>query len=89
MLARAEIDYNRKEGYVVVWFDGEEAKPLKNFGDWKSAAIEFRDFLNHHTTDRTSKQIAEWIRKYDPQKLYSYPHMTSLGMIVTPLQRGE
>lgn len=85
----AIIDYNRKEGYVVCWTEGYELQPLRNFGDWKSAAIEFRDYINHSTGDSLPKQIAHWRKTYDPNTLYAYPHKTSLGMIITPKQKQQ
>lgn len=73
----AVIDYNRPEGYVVCWTDEFGNKPLRNFGDYKSAAIEFRDYINRRLllTDDAELRIKGWIKSYDPERLYSYPEI--------------
>ena len=84
----AVIDYNRKEGYVVCWTEGYDLRPLKNFGQYKSAAMEFRDAINHSTADSLDRQLKGWIKTYDPAVLYSYPRVTATGVILTPKQKN-
>lgn len=51
--------------------------PLKCFGWYRSAAIEFRDFINHGnmSADKLERQVKLWAQNYDPAKLYTYPEI--------------
>lgn len=71
-----------QEGYVV-WATitdhngNSDHMPLKCFGWYKSAAMEFRNFINHGNVpaDKLERQVKLWAQNYDPSKLYSYPEI--------------
>lgn len=77
------------EGYVV-WAtitnqNGDsDHMPLKCFGWYQSAAIEFRDFINHGNmdADKLERQVRLWAQNYDPSKLYTYPEINEKKTIV-------
>lgn len=76
-------------GYVV-WAtitdqNGDsDHKPLKCFGWLKSAAIEFRDFINHGnmTADKLERSVRLWAQNYDPTVLYTYPEINEKKTMV-------
>lgn len=88
-MGKAVIDYGRKEGYVVCWFDQYQCTPLRNFGDYKSAAIEFRDHINNKLIlqDGYERRIQGWAKSYNPSDLYSYPEISSNGSITLRKQK--
>lgn len=51
--------------------------PLKCFGWYKSAAIEFRDFINSNNmeADKLERSVKLWAHNYDPTVLYTYPEI--------------
>lgn len=62
-------------GYVVFWKDGYKSKPLRNFGDWQYAAIEFARWLNqpHENQERFERNIELWAKTYNPENKYQAP----------------
>lgn len=58
--------------------------PLKCFGWYKSAAMEFRNFINHGNTpaDKLERQVKLWAQNYDPSKLYTYPEINEKNTMV-------
>lgn len=71
------IKSNTSDGYVVYWKGGYDVKPLINFGDYQSAAIEFCNILNSIEAQKDKqyfeRRINLWISTYNPQDKYSYP----------------
>jgi len=71
---------NEDGGYVVTASvtdsDGDGALyRLRNFGEYKSAAMEFRNFINDNDIDADTleRKIRGWSQTYDPKKLFTYP----------------
>ena len=58
--------------------------PLKCFGWMKSAAMEFRDFINNNSmdVDKLERQVKLWAQGYDPTKLYTYPEINEKKTMV-------
>lgn len=89
-MTRAYID-TTPQGYVVKVaitspVDIIEVKALRNFGDYKSAAIEFRDFINHGfagTPAELERHINGWAKTYNPADLYTYPVIDQMKTNVT------
>ncbi len=69
-----------KNGYVVVWQEGYDVKPLKCFGDFQSAAIEFCNILNNKYWEKKQTQIQMWAKSFNPADKYSYPEFTKFGI---------
>lgn len=69
-----------EHGYVVVWQDGHNVMPLKCFGDYQSAAIEFCNILNKHYWEKKDYQIKAWAKSFNPAEKYTYPQLTKLGV---------
>lgn len=71
------IKSSTPDGYVVCWKDGYNVSPLKCFGNYQSAAIEFCNILNsveaQKDLQKFERQIKLWISTYNPQDKYSYP----------------
>ncbi len=65
------------DGYVVCWKDGYDVSPLKCFGDYQSAAIEFCNILNSIEAQKDARRFEQmirlWISTYNPQDKYTYP----------------
>lgn len=72
-----------KDGYVVVWQEGHDVKPLKCFGDYQSAAIEFCNILNNRFWESKDSQIKLWKKSFDPSVKYSYPEFSRTGIKLT------
>jgi len=72
-----------RHGYVVVWQEGHDVMPLKCFGDYQSAAIEFCNILNNRFWERKHLQIKAWAKSFNPADKYTYPEMTKLGIKLT------
>ena len=64
-------------GWVVFWKDGYDIKPLRNFGDWQYAAVEFARWLNmpHEDQERLNRNIESWAKTYNPQSKYQAPEI--------------
>lgn len=77
-----------KDGYVVVWREGYNTMPLRCFGDFQSAAIEFCRMLNNEYWERKPMQIKGWAKTFNPAEKYSYPEMTQMGIRLKK-QRGN
>lgn len=77
-------------GYVVFWKEGYDFVPLKCFGEYQSAAIEFCHFLNSDKMDkdRLNRQIKIWAKSFDPAVKYSYPILKN-GFIELKKQRTK
>lgn len=72
-----------KDGYVVMWSENYVARPLRCFGNYHSAAMEFRNYLNNEHWERKERQIEMWAKSYDPAAKYSYPEFSkSMGIIL-------
>lgn len=67
-------------GYVVVWTEDGHTYPLRNFGDYQSAAIEFAQMVNKYDKDDLDRRIGNLIESYDPKVRYSYPEPTNIGI---------
>lgn len=67
-------------GYVVVWTENYQSYPLRNFGEYQSAAIEFAKMVNNYSKGDKDRRIKGLIESYDPQEAYSYPEPTRLGI---------
>jgi len=71
------VKTHTSDGYVVSWMDGYNVSPLKCFGDYQSAAIEFCNILNsveaQKDQQKFERQIKLWISTFNPQDKYSYP----------------
>ncbi|MCM1216564.1 MAG: hypothetical protein NC209_04155 [Alistipes sp.] len=82
------------DGYVVsVWlYDSKTGvstlRPLANFGDNQSAAIEFRDYLRKYR-DRADfeRRILLQAGAYKRTVKYSYPRITPSGLYILPRQK--
>lgn len=75
--------YKRKiphVGYVVVWVEDYQSYPLRNFGDYQSAAIEFARMVNEYSKDDLDRRINGLINSYDPNVRYTYPKPTNVGI---------
>ncbi len=73
---RAWIDNQKGVGYVVMWTENHTTKPLRCFGQYQSAAFEFRDWLNRCTDEKLGWWVKRYAETYDPAKKYSYPIFT-------------
>lgn len=64
-------------GYVVFWKQDREISPLRNFGDYQSAAIDLCNILNHHIASLkdSERAIDGLIRSYNPDDKYTYPEL--------------
>lgn len=77
------------EGYVV-WAKitynepGDETMPLRNFGNYRSAAMEFRNFINDGNADpdKLERLVRGWGRSYDQNVRYSYAKINDKGTII-------
>ena len=70
---RAWIDNQKHVGYVVCWTEDRTTKPLRNFGQMQSAAIEFRNWLNKCVDERLPRWIRLYADTYNPTEKFSYP----------------
>ena len=75
-------------GYVVVWIEDEQTYPLRNFGDYQSAAIEFARMVNKYTKDDLDRRIKGLIDSYNPNEAYTYPEPTNIGIAKLIKQRN-
>ena len=75
-------------GYVVVWVEDEQSFPLRNFGDYQSAAIEFARMVNEYIKDDLDRRIKGLIDTYDPAIKYSYPESANVGIAKLTKQRS-
>lgn len=66
-------------GYVVVYQDGYDVKPLRAFVS-PGAATEFRDMVNNYDKDDRERRIRGLADSYDPKKVYNYPERTRIGI---------
>lgn len=66
-------------GYVVVYQEGYDVKPLRAFFS-PGAATEFRDMVNNYTKDDRERRIKGLAATYDPKKVYRYPERTNIGI---------
>lgn len=87
-MIRAEIK-TEPHGYVV-WAtitdnnDNREHYPLRNFGTYQSAAIEFRTYINNPKVvdyERLVRNVKLWAKSYNPEVLYTYPTILKNGNI--------
>lgn len=76
-------------GYVVVWTENYQSFPLRNFGDWQSAAIEFAKMVNDYSKDDKDRRIKGLIESYDPKVAYSYPEPTNVGIAKLTKQKVD
>lgn len=67
-------------GWVVVWTEDYQSYPLRNFGDYQSAAIEFARMVNEYSKDDLDRRIKGLIESYDPNVRYTYPEPTNVGI---------
>lgn len=74
---KAWIDNKHGVGYVVMVSEGITHKPLRNFGDYYSAAMEFRNWINQCTDERLERWIKGWAETYNPAAKYTYPEWRS------------
>lgn len=72
--------YIKGVGYVVIWFENYQSYPLRNFGYYQSAAIEFAKMVNDYAKDDKERRIKGLIESYDPTVSYSYPEPTTVGI---------
>lgn len=85
------------DGYVVMVtiYDANgnrDTMPTRCFGEYKSAAIEFRNFINDNNIepDKFERQIKLWAKSYDPAVKYSYPEINDNKTRITlRKQKGE
>lgn len=77
------------EGYVVIAtiYDANgnwESMPTMCFGDYKSAAMEFRNFINDNNIepDKFERQVRQWTKSYDSNVKYTYPEINDKRTIV-------
>lgn len=82
--------FTRPEGYVVIAIihdvnGNRESIPTKCFGAYKSAAMEFRDFINDNNVepDKFERQVRQWAKSYDPDVKYTYPEINDKRTMVT------
>lgn len=70
-------------GWVVFWKEDRKVRPLRNFGDWQYAAIEFAAWLNkpHNNWERISRSIERWAETFNPANKYKAPEIN--GDMVT------
>lgn len=67
------------DGYVVGWFDGIETIPLACFGDWHSAAIQFRRMVDKRYSELKPKEfqrMLDYLRRdyqHEPKRKCTYP----------------
>lgn len=74
------------EGYIVCWLDERcHAIPMRNFGDWEGAAMEFRDWMNQWAS---LEKVHALIQSYDPSKRYEYPVIRDHKLKELPRQRN-
>lgn len=85
----AWIDNKKGIGYVVCWLENGTNKPLRNFGQMQSAAIEFRNWLNKCTDDRLPRWIKLWADTYDPNQKFTYPVFTDNNRPILRRQTWE
>lgn len=74
---RAWIDNQKGIGYVVMWSENHSHTPLRNFGQYQSAAMEFRNWLNNCVDERLSRWIKTYASSYDPANKYTYPEFNN------------
>lgn len=79
---------NTNDGYVVMWTENYVTRPLRCFGDYHSAAIEFRNILNGEVWDRKERQIEGWIKTYRPTVKYTYPEFSNSSGIILRKQKN-
>lgn len=89
MNGRAWIDNRRNVGYVVCWLENRVNKPLRNFGEMQSAAIEFRNYINSCTDERLQQWLKAWASTYNPDKKYTYPDFMKDGRVTLHQQRNN
>lgn len=79
------------DGYVVGWDDGNETLPLACFGDWQSAAIQYRRMLDRLQSETTFEKFQSYIRLksslYLPSEIYGYPVKIANGFIYLVKQK--
>lgn len=75
------------DGYVVKWQEEHEVYSLRCFGDYHSAAYEFRDMVNNYMGDDRDRRLKQLAASYDPKKKYSYPEPTKVGIANLKRQR--
>lgn len=80
---------NTKDGYVVMWTENYVTRPLRCFGDYYSAAMEFRNYLNNEGWERKERQIEGWAKTYDPTAKYSYPEFSIRAGIILRKQKHQ
>ena len=76
-MMKAWIDNKKGIGYVVMVTEGITHTPLRNFGEYLSAAMEFRDWLNRCRDEKLERWVKDYAATYDPNKRYSYPEWRS------------
>lgn len=66
-----------------------EHYPLRNFGEYRSAATEFRDYINRPKIDydKLLREVRKWATSYNPETLYTYPTILKSGAIALIRQR--
>ena len=88
-MIRAEVK-TEPHGYVVWATIDNEHLPLRNFGDYQSAAIEFRNYINNPKVvdyERLVRNVKQWAKSYTPDELYTYPTILKNGNIALIKQR--
>lgn len=86
---KAWIDNQKGVGYVVCWTEYRSTKPLRNFGQMQSAAIEFRNWLNGCVDDRLPSWIKSYADTYKPTEKFSYPVINENNRPILRKQKGD
>lgn len=82
-MIRADIK-TEPHGYVVWVAIDNKHYPLRNFGEYQSAAIELRNYINNPKVvdyERLVRNVKQWAKSYNPEILYTYPTILKNGNI--------
>lgn len=78
-----------EEGYVAVWHEGYDNIKLRNFGNYRSAAYDFCQYINNRLalTDKLITRINGFAASYNPEDRYTYPEISPNGSLTLRKQK--
>ena len=74
------------KGYVVYLLENHTCTPLRNFGWYQSAAIEFCNIINNFEWEHKDDTLERWKNTYNPNELYTYPTWTPKEVILKKIK---
>ena len=86
---KAWIDNQKGVGYVVCWLENRISRPLRNFGQLQSAAMEFRNWLNNCLDERLQGWVKQYAESYKPENKYTYPIFNNANNHYRPTLRRQ